>query len=571
MKSKTPGKQEHPKVYEAFDLMKSGRMDRREFVRLAALLGVSAGAAYTMAGLPSPAIAAGHNMPFPKDDPNAKMGGILRVAMQVGKVEDPATFSWVEMGNQARHVVEYLAMTGPDNITRPMLAESWEASDDLKTWTFKLRQGVMWHNGDELVADHIVWNVKRWLDPKIAAGGILGLSTFSAMRADSGQKDDKGKPIMVAMDGAVEAVDKYSVRFNLKKPVLSVPEDCYNYPCAMVHPSFKSPFSSNPIGTGAFTMAELKVGDRCILKRVTKTTDGKDFKYWGGKVFLDQIQYYNFDEDAQLTALASDDVDAIYEFSIEQIELARSLPGKIVSAKTAQTLVCRMQIDKKPFDDIKVRQAIVKTCDNAAIKDLVYPEGGSVGENHHVSEIHPEYYKLPPLQRDVEGARELLSQAGYGDGLEITIDVGNTDGPWHQTVAEAMRDQLKDIGVKLNVNVLPTSKFWEVWDKVDFGAVAWTHRPLGTMVLSLAYRTGVPWNETHFDSPEFNAALDDAEATLDVEARTAKMEKVEKILQDNALMVQAFFRPVYTMTSDKVHDYPPHPTQYHQFNKVWVG
>lgn len=569
MTSKTP-KNVHPKVSEAFGLMKRGRMNRREFIRIAALLGVSATAAYTMAGLPSPAWAM-DNMPFPKDDPKAKAGGILRVAMQVQKVEDPATFSWVEMGNQARHVLEYLAMTGPDNITRPMLAEKWEASDDLKTWTFTLRKGVMWHNGDELVADHIKWNVERWLEPALAAGGVVGLSTFAAMRKDSGKKDKKGKPILAPIPGSVEVIDKYTVRFNLKKPVLSCPEDCYNYPTAICHPSFKAPFSANPLGTGPFTMTELAVGKKCILKRVKKA-GGKDFKYWGGKVYLDEIHYINFDEDAQLTAVLSGDVDAVYEVSIEQLELAKSVPDShILAARTAQTLVCRMQIDQKPYDNIKLRKAVTMACDNDAIKALVYPDGGDVGQNHHVAPIHPEYFPLPKLKRDVAGAKKMLAEAGYKDGVELTIDVGNTDGPWHQTVCEAMRDQLKDVGVKLNINVLPPSKFWEIWDKTAFGAVSWTHRPLGTMVLSLAYRTGVPWNETHFDSPEFNAALDDAEATLDVEKRRAKMEKVERLLQDNSLMVQSIFRPVYVLCKSKVHDYPAHPTQYHQFNKVWLS
>ena len=181
-----------------------------------------------------------------------------------------------------------------------------------------------------------------------------------------------------------------------------------------------------------------------------------------------------------------------------------------------------------------MRQAIVKALDNAAVKALVFPEGGDVGENHHVAPIHPEYFALPPLVRDVEAAKALLAEAGK-ENLEITIDVGNTDGPWHQAVAEAMRDQLAEAGITLNVNVMPASKYWEIWTATPFGATAWTHRPLGTMVLSLGYRTGVAWNESGYANPEFDKALDEAEATLDVEARRAVMEKVEKILQDDAV------------------------------------
>jgi peptide/nickel transport system substrate-binding protein len=184
--------------------------------------------------------------------------------------------------------------------------------------------------------------------------------------------------------------------------------------------------------------------------------------------------------------------------------------------------------------------------------------------------VHPEYFQLPPLQRDVEAAKALLVEAGYPDGIDLTIDVGNTTGPWQQTLAELWRDQLSEAGIRLNINVIPASKYWEIWTATPFGATDWTHRPLGTMVLSLGYRTGVPWNESGYANPEFDAALDDAEATLDVAERTAKMEKVEKILQDDAVMVQPVWRPVFTIITDQVKDYPAHPTQYHQFNKVWL-
>ena len=551
----------HPLVEQTRRDLAAGRIGRREFLRTVTLLGLSSAAAYGMAGrilgedLVDPAHAQG--------DASPRRGGILRVAMQVQKMDDPATYNWVEMSNQSRHTLEYLAITGADNVTRPMLAESWEPSDDLKTWTFNIRRGVKWHNGDELVADHVRWNVERWCQPALGSANT-GLSSIGAMleRVDGEQR---------LHDGAIEVLDDYTIRFNLAVPVLSVPEDFYNYPMAILHPSFEPPFSANPIGTGPYTMTELAVGDRCILRRVTETTTGEPFEYWGGEVYLDGIDYYNFDEDNQLVAFAGDDVDTIYEFGIEQYEFARALPGTILEARTSQTLCCRFKVTEAPFDDVRVRQALVKGIDNNIFRDLVFQGTGDVGWNHHVAPVHPAYFELPAMERDVEGAKALLAEAGYGDGLELTIDVGNTDGPWHQTVCEIMRDQWSDIGVRLNINVMPASRYWEIWDKTAFGATAWTHRPLGTMILALGYRSGVPWNETAYANPEFDAALAEAEATFDVEERRAKMERVEQILQDDAVMVQPIFRPVFTIVSDRVQGLEPHPTQYHQFTKVWLA
>lgn len=545
-------------------------ISRRDFVRYAAFLGASAAAAYSFAGLPAYAQEA-DNLPFPKRNPEAKPGGILRFGQQVAKMDDPHTYGWNEMSNQSRPVIEYLTLVGPDNVTRGMLLEGWEPSEDLKTWTLNVRKGVKWHNGDDLTAEHIAWNIRRWSDSSTGSA-ILGLSTFSALAVETGGTDASGKASRKAPDDAVEVVDSHTLRLHLTKPVLSLPEDCGDYPCLVIHPSFTAPFSANPIGTGPYTVSELKVGERCVLTRVSKMSNGEDFTYWGGEVYLDEIHFLNYEQDAQTLALASGTVDAIYELTADQIELARAIDGAQISpSSTAGTLCLRMQVDQKPFDDIRVRQAIVKAADNAQLSNLVFPEGGTPADNFHVAPIHPEYFPMEPLARDVEGAKALLAEAGYPDGLDLSIDVGNTDGPWQQAVCEGLRDQLADVGIRLAVNVMPSTKFWEVWMTTPFGATSWGHRPLATMALAQAYRTGAPWNETHYSNPAFDAALDAAEATIDVTERRAKMEEVQKILRDDAIMVQPLWRPIYILAAANVHDYQPHPARQSQLTKVWMS
>ncbi|MBN1995464.1 MAG: twin-arginine translocation signal domain-containing protein, partial [Anaerolineae bacterium] len=136
--------QKHPYIPEAFDKFRQGRISRRDFLRMSTLLGLSAATA-SLAACGAQTTSAPEQAPAEVEQPAAggiKRGGTFTKAMELQLIDHPARFSWVQQSNVISQVGEYLTQTGPDNITRPYLLESWEASDDVKTWTLNLRQGI---------------------------------------------------------------------------------------------------------------------------------------------------------------------------------------------------------------------------------------------------------------------------------------------------------------------------------------------------------------------------------------------------------------------------------------------
>jgi len=543
----------HPYVPELCEQLRKQEIDRREFVRTAALLGVSASVAYATA-----AKITGQPL-VPQAKAEEGKGGTLRVAGRVQEMTDPATFDFVPKSNVSRQIVEYLTITGPDNVTRPYLVESWEASDDLKTWTFNLRKGVTWSNDDDFGADDVVFNFERWLDPATGSSNIGLFSSMTDQAADGG---------LSMTPGAVEKVDDHTVRLHLNRPELAIPENLYNYPTAIVHRHFSEEggdLSKNPVGTGPYELTEFRVGEVARLKK-------RKAPYWGGEVSLDEIRYLDFGDDrsAHVSTLASDQVDLILQIFVDHIDVTKALPNaKLFEVATAQTAVARMQMVQEPFDNKKLRQAMQSCIDHDRVLQLAYRGLGSPGENHHVAPVHPEYFGLPKVKPDVEKAKALLKEAGYEGGVDLSIDCNN-DQKWEIDAVQAMIEMWKAAGINVRMNVVPGATYWENWDKPAFGMTGWTHRPLGVMVLNLGYRSGVPWNESRYANPDFDKALDDAGATLDVKERKAKMEKVERILQDDAIIIQPLWRSVFTAGSKKVHNFAMHPTLYHQLNNVWV-
>ncbi|MCH8183498.1 MAG: ABC transporter substrate-binding protein [Proteobacteria bacterium] len=555
------GKRVHPLVPELLDQVKKGEMTRREFVRTAALLGVSAGAAYAMVGA-RPRQAAAQTK---------KMGGHLRVGMNVMEITDPATFDWTQKGNGARQITEGLVRIGNDNVSRPYLAESWEASDDLKTWTFKLRKGVKWSNGDTFNADDLIFNVDRWLDPATGSSNQSRLSSMTTT-VDTGKTDDKGKAITRTSktEGSVERVDDYTVRLHLNVATLQMPESFGDYPALIVNRRYSDDggdLSKNPVGTGPYRLVEHSVGEKIVLEKRPAS------EYWGDDHALDRITYIDLGDDsaATLAALASNQIDMNHQFGVELIDAIAKIPGlKLNEAATAATGVARMRTTEKPFDDQRVREAIRLTVDHQRLVDIVFAGHGLPSEDHAVAPIHPEYAKIPDVPRNIERAKQLIKDAGYENGLDVQINcVANP--VWEQNSCNALAEMAKPAGINIKVNVMPGGSYWGQWLTWPFGFTSWGHRPLGIINLGLGYRTGGAWNESAHNNPEFDRLLDEAGGIANAKDRSVVMAKVEKILQDDSVISQSLWRSLFNANNEKVKGFELNVALEHHMNNVWMS
>ena len=199
--------------------------------------------------------------------------------------------------------------------------------------------------------------------------------------------------------------------------------------------------------------------------------------------------------------------------------------------------------------------------DQQKVIDIVFRGGQSIGEHHHVAPVHPEYAKLPMATQDIAKAKQLLAEGGYSGGLSLEIACKG-DPAWELASVQVMVEMWKAVGINVKINLMPSASFWAVWDKVPFGYTSWTHRPLGVMVLGLAYRSSVPWNESGYANPEFDRLLTEAEGILEVDKRRVVMAKLERILQEDGPIVQPLWRIVQTGYDRKVKGFQMHPTQY---------
>ncbi len=497
----------------------TGKIGRRGFMTGALALGLSLSAA---TGFVKAAEAA-----------TPKKGGRMRQALTGGGTSDsldPGQILDTYMINVSfGQVRNNLTEIAPNGDLVGELAEGWEASPDAKTWAFKLRKGVEFHNGKTLDSADVVASLQHHLGEgsKSAAAGILeGIETVKADGKDT---------VVVQLSGG--------------NADFSFLMSDYHLGICPANADGSLDWQSGQ-GTGGYSLAEHEPGIRTLTKR--------NPNYWKeGRAHFDEIENAQVaDSNARTNGLQTGEFDIITSADAKTVHLLGKTPGlKVLQTSGNKHFVLPMHTNTAPFDNNHVRLALKYAVDREQWLKLILRGYGSLGNDSPIgpaNTYHATEEEMPQRQYDLDKAKYHLKQAGLSS-LKVQFHAAETGFPGSIDAGQLFRESAGPAGIDIEVVREPDDGYWSnVWLVKPWSAGYWGGRPTEDYMFSQVYSSGAPWNETKWEHARFNELLIAARSELDTKKRREQYVEMQRITSNEGGALIPLYSSYIHAHTDKV-------------------
>lgn len=463
-------------------------------------------------------------------------GGVLRVGVN----RAPNRLDPLQHRFNAEYMLGEMLYNGlthlkPDMSAEPDLALSWESNDDFTVWTFKLRGGVKFHHGKAFTADDVVATFEAILDPDVRSPGRRNIGPVES----------------------VTAVDDLTVRFKLSSSYGDLPV-ALAYTNAKILPADilrnePERLITEAFGTGPFKLVEFDPSRRVVVER------NPDY-FVAGQPLLDGVVQLVFpDSTAEVNAFLNGETDLMIEVPPPDFQRVSDTSG-IIGMRTASGRFTDIVMDNAapPFDDVRVRRALQLTIDREAMVELVAEGFGRTGSDTPIMESYRFDAKLPLIKQDIAEAKRLLAEAGYADGLEIEL-VASERPALRARVALVLREMAKPAGFNITVKTMPHAQYIDqVWRKGNFYVGHYNQQPNEDSILNLLYTTKARWNQTRWNSAEFDRLVEAGRSTSDDAKRAQLYADAQALMRKEAPALIPIFLDLLGARHDYVNGFVLH-------------
>lgn len=415
----------------------------------------------------------------------------------------------------------------------PGLAEKWEQKDDV-TWVFHLRKNIKFHNGNDFNADDVVFSFERMKANKVTGNILASVKT-------------------------VKKIDDFTIEVTTKEPYAAFLLDVaksWIVDKEYVTKVGDQEFNLKPVGTGPYKFVEWIKEDHITLTA--------NEAYWGGKPEIKTVVFRPISNEATRTAaLLSGDVHIMADVPVrdadrikanKNIEFvgAPSLRAIYLTVDVTRDKTPRIDLPVNPFKDEKVRQAVHMAIDKDAIVKNIMNGHAYTASQGHPKQVIGHVEGLEGVKYNPEQAKKLLAEAGYPNGFTVTMDAPNNRYQNDFKVAEAVASQLAKIGVKVELNLMPKNIFFDYIRPGDKSSLILTgfssDNGDGGNWYSLMFYTrdkkpgNGGSNRAHYSNAEFDAIMDKADSTANMEERIKYLQDATRLAQKEMPFIPLYFQ-----------------------------